>query len=149
MLYGEACVPASADLIFCVAWRTGNYHGGVIHLEWGVPGACRCQLTFISVRMLLNSDNSWPLLKGSIMFVNGLPKWCLVIKNPPDNAGDLKRHGFDSWVKKIPWKTAGQPTPVFFPEESHGQRGLAGYSPWGCKELDITEVTQHTQNVCE
>ena len=32
-------------------------------------------------------------------------------------------------------------TPVFLPGESHGQRSLAGYSPWGCKELNMTEVT--------
>ena len=31
------------------------------------------------------------------------------------------------------------PTPVFLPGESHGQRSLAAYSPWGCKELDTTE----------
>ena len=34
-----------------------------------------------------------------------------------------------------------QATPVFLPRESHGQRSLAGYSPWGHKELDRTEVT--------
>ena len=32
-------------------------------------------------------------------------------------------------------------TPVFLPGESHGQRSLAGYSPYGCKELDMTEAT--------
>ena len=32
-------------------------------------------------------------------------------------------------------------TPVFWPGESHGQRSLVGYSPWGHKELDVTEVT--------
>ena len=32
-----------------------------------------------------------------------------------------------------------QPTPVFLPRKSHGQRSLVGYSPWGCKELDTTE----------
>ena len=36
-----------------------------------------------------------------------------------------------------------QPTPVFLPGESHGQRRLAGYSPWGCKESDTTK--QHTR----
>ena len=46
----------------------------------------------------------------------------------PPNAKD-KRHGFDPWVEKIPWKRAWQPTPVFLPGESHGQRNLAGYSP--------------------
>ena len=38
-----------------------------------------------------------------------------------------------------------QPTPVFLPGESEGQRSLAGYSPWGHKESDKTEVTWHTQ----
>ena len=49
-----------------------------------------------------------------------------------------KRCRFDPWVGKIPWR---QPTPVFMPEESHGQRSLVGYSPWGHKELDMTEAT--------
>ena len=46
---------------------------------------------------------------------------------------------------KVPWRGAWQPTPVFLPGESHGQRSLAGYCPWGRTELDRTEVTtQHT-----
>ena len=45
---------------------------------------------------------------------------------------------FDTWVGKIPWRREWQPTPVFLPEEFHGQRRLAGYSPWGHKELDMT-----------
>ena len=44
----------------------------------------------------------------------------------------------------IPWKKKWQPTPVFLPEEFYGQRNLAGDSPWGCKELDMTEYT-HTR----
>ena len=44
-----------------------------------------------------------------------------------------------SWVRKIPWRRKWQPTPVFVPGESHGQRSLAGYSPWGRKESDTTE----------
>ena len=39
--------------------------------------------------------------------------------------------GFDSWVGKSPWRRKWQPTPVFLPGKSHGQRSLAGYSPWG------------------
>ena len=46
---------------------------------------------------------------------------------------------FDPWVGKIPWRRKRQPTPVFLPGESHGQRSLAGYSPWGRRELDTTE----------
>ena len=41
----------------------------------------------------------------------------------------LPAPGFDPWVGKIPWRRAWQPTPVFLPGESHGQRSLAGYSP--------------------
>ena len=42
-----------------------------------------------------------------------------------------ERHGFDPWVGKIPSRRAQQPTPVSLPGESHGQRSLVGYSPWG------------------
>ena len=50
-----------------------------------------------------------------------------------------KRPGFDPWVRKIPQRRKWQSTPVFLPGESRGQRSLVGYSPWGCKDLDITE----------
>ena len=46
---------------------------------------------------------------------------------------------FDPWVEKIPWRRKWQPTPVFLPGKSHGQRSLVGYTPWGSKELDMTE----------
>ena len=45
----------------------------------------------------------------------------------------------DPWVGKIPWRRKWQPTPAILPGEFHGQRSLAGYSPWGCKELGMTE----------
>ena len=50
-----------------------------------------------------------------------------------------KRCGSDPWVGKVPWRRVWQPTPVSLPGESHGQRSLAGYSPWGTKESDTTE----------
>ena len=55
-----------------------------------------------------------------------------------------KRLGFDPWVGKIPWR-AWQPTPVFLPGESHGQRSLAGRSAWRCKESDTTEASGHAR----
>ena len=55
-----------------------------------------------------------------------------------------RRHGFNLWVKKIPRRRAWQPTPVFLPGESHGQRSLVGYSPRGHKESDTTEHTPCT-----
>ena len=62
-------------------------------------------------------------------------------KKSASNAGDISRHKFDPWVREIPWRRAWQPTPVFLPGESLGQRSLVGYSPWGGKESDMTEVT--------
>ena len=69
-----------------------------------------------------------------------------MVKNLPANAGDVTDAGSipvlgRSPVGKTPRRRAWQPTPVFFPEESHGQRSLAGHSAYGCKESDMTEVT--------
>ena len=57
-----------------------------------------------------------------------------VVKSLPANAGDM-RSRFNPWVGKIPWRRAQQPTPVFLPGESHGQRSLVVYNPQGQKEL--------------
>ena len=51
-------------------------------------------------------------------------------------AGDL---GSILGMRRFPWRRAWQPTPVFLPGESHGQRSPVGYSPWGRKDLDVTE----------
>ena len=69
----------------------------------------------------------------------------LVVKNLPVNAGDARDFQFDLWVGKIPWRRAWQPTPVFLPGESHGQRSLVGYSPWGHKESVRAVVPGVTQ----
>ena len=47
----------------------------------------------------------------------------LVVRNMPASPG----HGFNPWVRKIAWRRARQPNPVFLPGESHGQRSLAGH----------------------
>ena len=47
--------------------------------------------------------------------------------------------GYDPWVGKISWRRKWQPTAVFLPGISHGQRSLVDYSPWGLKESDMTE----------
>ena len=46
-----------------------------------------------------------------------------------------KRSEFEPWVGKISWRRMWQPIPVFSPGESHGQRKLGGYNPWGCKKV--------------
>ena len=55
------------------------------------------------------------------------------------NLPSCRRRGFYPWVGKTPCRKAWQPTPVFLPGESHGQRSLEGYNPWGRKESDMTE----------
>ena len=50
-----------------------------------------------------------------------------------------KRHRFNPWVGEIPESKLQQPTPGFSPGESHGQRSLVGYSPWGHRESDMTQ----------
>ena len=58
-----------------------------------------------------------------------------MVKNSPDNAGDLKRLRFNPWVEKIPWRRAWQSAPVFLPGKSHGQRSLAGYTSIGSQRV--------------
>ena len=55
------------------------------------------------------------------------------------------------WVVNIPWRRALQPTPVFLPGESHGQKSLVGYSPWGFRVgHDWSDLAHtHTRVLCE
>ena len=47
-----------------------------------------------------------------------------------------ERHGFNPWFRRSPWRRAWHPTAVFFlPGESHGQRSLGGYNPWGSQRV--------------
>jgi len=73
---------------------------------------------------------------------SGLPRW---LNSKAPSAVKCRRHGFEPWVGKIPWRRAWQPTQIFLPWKSHGQKSQEGYSLWGCEELDTTEATEHTQ----
>ena len=68
------------------------------------------------------------------VFPDGLVIICLQSRR-------YRKQGFDYWVRKIPWRRAWQPTPVFLPGESHGQRNPASYNPQGYTESDTTEAT--------
>ena len=56
-----------------------------------------------------------------------------------DSKESACNEGGDPWVRQSPWRRKWQPTPVFLPGESHGQKSLVGYSSWGGKELAMTE----------
>ena len=68
----------------------------------------------------------------------GLPRW-LRGKGSVCQCRRHRRHGLDPCFGKISWLRKWQPTPVFLPGKSHGQRSLAGYSPWGRKESHTIE----------
>ena len=75
---------------------------------------------------------------GRINILNELPRWL----SGKESTSECERHGrrgFNPWVRRIPWRRKWQPTPVFTPGESHGQRSLVAYSPGCCKELDTAE----------
>ena len=71
-----------------------------------------------------------------------------VVKESAYSAGDVcRRCRFNPWVRKIPWRRKWQPTPVFLPGKSHGQRNLAGYRPWGHKRVRHNLATKQQQHV--
>ena len=73
---------------------------------------------------------------GALIFLWGLLRWL----SGKESTCQWRRWGFDPWVGKIPWKRIWQPTPVFLPGQSHGQGRLAGCSPRGHKESDMTKL---------
>ena len=68
----------------------------------------------------------------------GLSRWCSG-KEYACQCRRCKRFRFNSWVRKITWRSKRQPTSVVLPGKFHGQRTTVGYSPWGPKELHMTE----------
>ena len=72
----------------------------------------------------------------------GLP-WWLSSKESVCNAGDIGDTGSIPG-REDPWRMKWKPTPVILPVKSYGQRSLAGYSPWGHKDLDMTERLMDT-----
>ena len=76
---------------------------------------------------------------GTFLFTHspssGFPDGSDQRKSPPA----MQETQVRPWIRKIPWRRAWQPTPVFLPGKSHGLRNLVGYSPWGHKESDTTD----------
>ena len=61
-----------------------------------------------------------------------------------ESSCQCRRHRFDPWVGKIPWRRAWQPTAGFLPGKSHGQRSLVGHSLWGRR---VEHISAHTHDV--
>ena len=84
-----------------------------------------------------------PTALGRVIYFTCFPR-CTSGKEHTCQCRRHKRCRFNSWVRKIPWRKAWQPFPVFLPGESHGQRSMLAYSPQGQKQWDTTEATQHS-----
>ena len=100
--------------------------------------SCVCLIKVLNVSVPISRDKNKNtyfirLLEGVNEYIKrtGLPNW-LSGKEP---AYQCSRRGFNLWIRNIPWRRKWQPTPVFFPGKSHGQRSLVGYSPWGQKRV--------------
>ena len=78
------------------------------------------------------------IIEGTTLYF-GFPGGWLVGKK---FACQCRRHGFNPWVEKSPWRRKSQPIPVFLPGKSHGQRNLAGYSPWGSQIVGLDLATK-------
>ena len=103
----------------------GEFHGQRSLVDYS-PWGCK------------ESNMTERLTHAHVTLITGFPGRA-VVKNLPANAGGKRDWGSNPWVRKIPWRRKGQSTPVFLPGEFHGQRSLAGSSPWRCKESDTTE----------
>ena len=108
----------------------------------------KCITWYITVSLDSQMDQ-WKITNyhGRTIYKNCLFKYMSTMPTgqgfPGSSEGkESGRHGFDSWVRKIPWRRARRPTPVFLPGESHGQSSL-GYKSMGSQRL--TEPTNtHT-----
>ena len=102
--------------------------------------------------LMENTQWSWPFLtttwnkgqESSTTQIKGLP-WGHNGKESASQCGRHRRHRFNPWVGKIPWRRKRQPTPVFLFGKSRGQRSLVVYSPWGCKRIGLSNwALMHT-----
>jgi len=72
-----------------------------------------------------------------ISFGHERPDWSSLVAQMVKNLPSMQETRV--WIRKIPWRREWQPTPVFLPKKSHGQKSLVCYSPQGCKQSDMTE----------
>ena len=93
----------------------------------------------ILISVNLSQEKDFLFLKSISLCFPGGP----MVKNPPANAGDP-----GLIPRKISWRRKWQPTPVFLPGEFHGQRSLAGYSPWDDKDWDAAAAAAKSLQSC-
>ena len=99
-----------------------------------------------AINILLSKKSETKVTIPILLDVYMILQWAFPVaqqvKNLPTIQEICRRHGFNPWVKKMPWRRKWQPTPIFLPIKSHGQRSRVGYSSKGSKESDMTEHAQ-------
>ena len=102
-----------------------------------------CVFTYLSWAMYFLWDSDSFISVLSTLRSASVPIWGLPSRRYGKESAcpcrRYKRLKLDSWDRRIPWRRKWQSTPAFLPGELHGQRSLVGYSPWGLRQLDMTE----------
>ena len=93
--------------------QSGSSVHGIFQASWAFPGKNTSEVPFSTPGDLPDTG-----IEPASPVSSSIARWIA-------SAGDIKRHGFNPQVGKIPWKRAWQPTPIFLPRESHEQRSLA------------------------
>ena len=78
---------------------------------------------FHSKKSVIQTSPIPAALNSDFYLYPGLPRWL----SGKESTCQCRRHEFDPWIRKIPWRRKWQPTPVFLPGKSHGQRSPVGY----------------------
>ena len=115
----------------------GTSHSNTIAEVWGLSTRC---LAWAMRAGEGSRSRGWRRTALKLFCFGSLSLWGFPGgSDGKDSACNVRRPGFDPWVGKITWRRKWQPTPVLLPGEFYGQRSLAGYSPWSCKESDTME----------
>ena len=129
--------PKHWSFSFSISPSSNEYSGLIsFRIDW---------LDILVVQLTLKSLLKHHNLKASILWhsafftVQFSHSWASLVAQLVKNPPAMRETRFQSMIRKIPLRRERLPIPVFLPGKFHGQRSLVGYSPWGCKELDMTE----------
>ena len=116
---------------------------------WDYPGkntGVGCHFLLQCMKVKSESEGAQSCLTLSDPVDCSLPGSTVHGLSSKESACQCRRHRFNPWVRKIPWRRKWQPTPVFLPGKSHEQRNLAGpWGPWGCKRVGYDLATKQQQ----
>ena len=119
--------------------------------SWDPPGkntgvGCYFLLQCMKVKCGSEVAQSCPTLSDPMDC--SLPGFSIHGLSSKESGCQCRRHRFNPWVGKIPWRRKWQPIPVFLPGKSHEQRNLAGpWGPWGCRRVGYDLSTKQQQRL--